>query len=75
MSISVYQEHDIFCEKYRPVTIDDYIGNEHIKEKIRTGQDMFNRNNPYVPTQPGDIPQDILEIFGKIQDKLLKAIE
>mgnify|MGYP000722041617 CR=1 FL=1 len=34
MSISIYQEHDIFCEKYRPVTINDYIGNEHIKEKI-----------------------------------------
>lgn len=48
---------------------------EHIKQKIRTGQDMFNRDNPYVPTQPGDIPQDIIDIFGKIQDKLLKSIE
>jgi replication factor C small subunit len=34
MTINKYAEHDIWCEAYRPVTIDDYIGNEHIKEKI-----------------------------------------
>ena len=35
MAINVYKEHDIFVEKYRPVTLEDYIGNDHIKEKIR----------------------------------------
>lgn len=35
MAINVYKEHDIWVEKYRPVTLEDYIGNEHIKEKIR----------------------------------------
>jgi hypothetical protein len=48
---------------------------EHIKEKIRTGQDMFNRNNPYVTTQPGEIPEDIMNIFGKIQDKIANSIK
>jgi hypothetical protein len=47
----------------------------HIKEKILAGQDMFNRDNPYVLTQPGDIPDDIMEIFGKIQDKLSKDLQ
>jgi DNA polymerase III delta prime subunit len=46
MSISVYQEHDIFCEKYRPVTINDYIGNEHIKEKI--GQYLQKEDIPHL---------------------------
>lgn len=48
---------------------------EHIKEKIRTGQDMFNRNNPFISTQPGEIPQEIIDIFGKVHDKLLKAVQ
>lgn len=34
MTINIYDEHQIWCEKYRPVTINDYIGNDHIKEKI-----------------------------------------
>ena len=46
MTIRVYQEHDIFCEKYRPVTIDDYIGNEHIKEKI--GQYLQKEDIPHL---------------------------
>jgi DNA polymerase III delta prime subunit len=46
MSISIYQEHDIFCEKYRPVTINDYIGNEHIKEKI--GQYLQKEDIPHL---------------------------
>ena len=46
MTISVYQEHDIFCEKYRPVTINDYIGNEHIKEKI--GQYLQKEDIPHL---------------------------
>jgi beta-1,4-mannosyl-glycoprotein beta-1,4-N-acetylglucosaminyltransferase len=48
---------------------------EHIKERILTGQDMFNRGNPYVPTQPGEIPQDIMDIFGKVQDKISQSIK
>ena len=31
----IKKEHDIWTEAYRPQVIDDYIGNEHIKEKIR----------------------------------------
>jgi beta-1,4-mannosyl-glycoprotein beta-1,4-N-acetylglucosaminyltransferase len=48
---------------------------EHIKEKIRTGQDIFNRNIPFVLTQPGEVPEDVINIFGKIQDKIANSIK
>ena len=46
MSISIYEDHQILCEKYRPVTINDYIGNEHIKEKI--GQYLQKEDIPHL---------------------------
>ena len=28
------REHTLFVEKYRPDTLDNYIGNEHLKSKV-----------------------------------------
>jgi len=41
-------ENSIWCEKYRPSTLDDYIGNEHLKSKLAQ----------YIDTQ--DIPHILL---------------
>lgn len=46
MLINKYAEHDIWTEAYRPVTINDYIGNEHIKEKI--GQYLQKEDIPHL---------------------------
>ena len=47
----------------------------YIKEQILKGKDIFNRNIPYVLTQPGEIPQDIMDIFGKIEEKIANSIK
>lgn len=48
---------------------------DHIKEKILSGQDMFDRNNEYVKIDPATaIPQDVLEIFGSFEKKNLESI-
>ena len=44
-------EHYLWCEKYRPKKLDNYIGNEHLKNKV----------SRYV--QSGDIPH--LLLYGK----------
>ena len=43
-------EHTLFVEKYRPTSLDTYIGNDHLKEKVR------------VYLESGDIPH--LLLFG-----------
>lgn len=48
---------------------------KHIKEKIRLGQDMFNRDNPYVPVNPTSIPEDIKRIFGGLNQRLIEAVK
>ena len=45
------KEHSLFVEKYRPDTLDNYIGNEHLKLKVKH----------YLET--GDLPH--LLLFGK----------
>lgn len=45
------RSHYIFAEKYRPKTLDTYIGNDHLKEKV----------SRYI--QSGDVPH--LLLFGK----------
>ena len=45
------KEHTLFVEKYRPDTLDNYIGNEHLKSKVEH----------YLNT--GDLPH--LLLFGK----------
>ena len=45
------REHTLFVEKYRPDTLDNYIGNEHLKSKVEH----------YLET--GDLPH--LLLFGK----------
>ena len=45
------KEHTLFVEKYRPDTLDNYIGNEHLKSKVEH----------YLKT--GDLPH--LLLFGK----------
>ena len=45
------KEHTLFVEKYRPDTLDNYIGNEHLKSKVEH----------YLET--GDLPH--LLLFGK----------
>jgi len=45
------KEHSLFVEKYRPDTLDNYIGNEHLKSKVKH----------YLET--GDLPH--LLLFGK----------
>ncbi len=44
-------DHSIWCEKYRPTTMDTYIGNEHLKSKVSS----------YL--ESGDLPH--LLLFGK----------
>ena len=50
-----YQEeninHSLWVEKYRPIKLEDYVGNEHLKEKVS----IFIENN--------DIPH--LLLYGK----------
>jgi len=43
--------NSLWCEKYRPVELEHYIGNEHLKEKV----------GDYIST--GDVPH--LLLFGK----------
>ena len=45
------KKHTLWCEKYRPDHLDDYVGNEHLKDKI----------NDYI--QASDIPH--LLFYGK----------
>jgi beta-1,4-mannosyl-glycoprotein beta-1,4-N-acetylglucosaminyltransferase len=48
---------------------------EHIKEKILKGEDMFNRNNPYIKVDSEkEIPKDIRDIFGVFEQKNLSSI-
>ena len=44
-------KHSLWVEKYRPTTLDTYIGNEHLKSKVK------------VYLESGDLPQ--LLLFGK----------
>jgi DNA polymerase III delta prime subunit len=44
-------EHSLWVEKYRPTTLDTYIGNEHLKSKVR------------VYLESGDLPH--LLLYGK----------
>jgi DNA polymerase III delta prime subunit len=44
-------EHSLWVEKYRPISLDTYIGNEHLKSKVR------------VYLESGDIPH--LLLYGK----------
>ena len=44
-------EHYLWCEKYRPEILDNYIGNKHLKSKV----------SRYV--QSGDVPH--LLLYGK----------
>lgn len=44
------KEHYLWCEKYRPNTLDGYVGNSHIIEKVK------------VFLQSGDVPH--LLFFG-----------
>lgn len=43
----------------------------HIKEKIKQGTDLFNRNNEFVKVDLTTIPEDILKIFGKYHSDLV----
>ena len=52
---------------------DEFKNPEHIKERIRLGKDLFNRENPYVSVDPSEIPEDVMRIFGKYNDYLIKA--
>ena len=45
------KQHTLFVEKYRPNTLDNYIGNEHLKSKVKH----------YL--ESGDLPH--LLLFGK----------
>lgn len=48
---------------------------EHIKQKILSGQDMFDRDNPVITVDPTvTIPADVLEIFGKFEEELYKQL-
>lgn len=45
----------------------------HIKERIKLGKDMFNRDvNKYAPVNENEIPADFLKIFGQINSKLIE---
>ena len=44
-------KHSLWVEKYRPTTLDTYIGNEHLKSKVK------------VYLESGDLPH--LLLFGK----------
>ena len=44
-------EHSLWVEKYRPTTLDTYIGNEHLKSKVS------------VYLESGDLPH--LLLYGK----------
>lgn len=35
-SVTSINSHTIWCEKYRPETLEDYVGNEELKKKIET---------------------------------------
>jgi len=50
--MKIKNEHFIWCEKYRPKNLSEYIGNDHLKEKVQQYIDtndiphllLFNRN-------------------------------
>lgn len=49
---------------------------EHIKERIRLGLDLFNRdNNLYVSVNENEIPKDIRRIFGNLSQQLVESIK
>lgn len=57
---------------------DKYKNTEHILNKIKNGQDMFDRtdyDNNYVKVRPEEIPEDIRRIFGKVHDKLVSQYD
>lgn len=51
---------------------DEYKNPDHIKQRIKLGADLFNRDNPYVKVDPSEIPQDVMRIFSKYHDYLIK---
>lgn len=49
---------------------------EHIKQQILNGQDMFSRENPYIKVDKNkEIPEDILRIFGPLEQRLLDSVK
>jgi DNA polymerase III delta prime subunit len=53
IKIKVMNEHTIWCEKYRPKTLDDYICNEDIKNKMKEYIDKQDIPHLLLPGTPG----------------------
>ena len=37
-------ENTIWCERYRPTTMDEFVGNKHIKDKINLEVDFISKS-------------------------------
>lgn len=53
----------------------EFKNEEHIRQRIKLGQDLFNRDNPYVKVDPSEIPADIRRIFGTFNQQLINEIK
>ena len=69
-------QHKIKTFAHQELNQDQFKDPEHIKERIKLGKDLFNRNNvEFVPTVENEIPTDIQIIFGNLNNKLIKIIK
>jgi len=61
---------------HQELNTSEFLDPEHIKNKIKQGKDMFNRDvNVYVPVNENDIPKDFMKIFGNLNSKLIEITE
>lgn len=50
---------------------DRFLDSNYIKTKISKGEDLYRENSPFVPADRSCINQDIINIFGKFENKTL----
>lgn len=56
---------------HQELNTDQNLNPDYIKQRIELGQDLYSRNLEYVKVDPSQIPQDILKIFGNLNNKLI----
>jgi len=58
---------------HQELNTSEFLDPEHIKNRIKLGKDMFNRDaNEYVLVNENEIPEDFMKIFGQINSKLIE---
>lgn len=60
---------------HQELNTDQYTNTNYIRQQIQAGRDLYNRDVVQtIPVDPASIPQDIHNIFGKLNDRLTSEL-